>query len=176
MKTVSQDNKGSEQPTLAQDILQLFLKITIISIAFALVFTFLFGLHRVIDNSMEPAIQDGDLVIFYRLDKDYVATDTLVLEYEEKKQVRRVVAVAGDTVDVSEAGLTINGSLVQEDNIYEETLRFTDGITLPVTVGKGQVFVLGDMRTSSIDSRLYGVVDIDDTLGKVMSIVRRRNI
>ena len=162
--------------TLMQDIYQLLIKIVIVCVAFALVFTFLFGLHRMRDDAMEPAMQGGDLVLFYRLDKRYVASDTLMLRYEGGIQVRRVVAVAGDVVDVTEEGVLINGSRVQEQGIYEDTLRYTDGVTFPITVGEGQVFVLGDNRTDAIDGRMYGAIDIDDTLGKVMTILRRRNI
>ena len=171
-----QKERAAPATTLAQDILNLLLKIAVILIALFLLFTFMFGIHRTTDNSMNPAIQEGDLVIFYRLDKNYVATDTLILDYDGTKQVRRVVAVAGDVVDIVESGLVINGSLVQEPNIYQDTLRYTDGVIFPVTVGPGQVFVLGDGRKDSVDSRLYGVVNIRDTFGKVITITRRRNI
>jgi signal peptidase I, bacterial type len=173
------DNKlheVQEPTTLMQDIFQLLIKIVIVCACFTLVFTFLFGIHRVTDNAMEPALQDGDVAIFYRLDKRYVASDTVVLEYEGKKQIRRVVAVAGDIVDVTEEGVLINGSRVQEQGIYQDTLRYTDGVTFPITVLEGQIFVLGDNRTEAIDGRLYGTVNIDDTFGKVMTILRRRNI
>jgi len=173
------DNKVhevQEQTTLMQDIFQLLIKIVVVCVCFMLVFTFLFGIHRVKDNAMEPALQDGDVTIFYRLDKRYVASDTVVLEYEGEKQIRRVVAVAGDVVDVTEEGVLINGSRVQEQGIYQDTLRYTDGVTFPITVLEGQIFVLGDNRTEAIDGRLYGAVNIDDTFGKVMTILRRRNI
>ena len=173
---IAQKKRIAPATTLTQDILSLLLKISIILIALFLLFTFMFGLHRVTDNSMNPTIQESDLVIFYRLDKNYVATDTLILDYDGTKQVRRVVAVAGDVVDIVESGLMINGSLVQEPNIYQDTLRYTDGISFPVTVGPEQVFVLGDGRKDSADSRLYGVVNTRDTFGKVMTIIRRRNI
>ena len=172
----AQKERIAPATTLIQDILYLLLKIAIILIALFLLFTFMFGILRTTDNSMSPAIQEGDLVIFYRFDKNYVATDTLVLDYNETKQVRRVVAVAGDVVDIVESGLTINGSLVQEPNIYQDTLRYTDGISFPITVEPEQVFVLGDGRKDSVDSRLYGVVNIRDTFGKVIAITRRRNI
>ena len=165
-----------EQTTLMQDIFQLLTKIAVVCICFTLVFTFLFGIHRVKDNAMEPALQDGDVAIFYRLDKRYVASDTVVLEYEGEKQIRRVVAVAGDVVDVTEEGVLINGSRVQEQGIYQDTLRYTDGVTFPITVLEGEIFVLGDNRTEAIDGRLYGAVNIGDTFGKVMTILRRRNI
>ena len=162
--------------SLAQDIFYLFLKIAAIVVVAVLLFTFVFGVHRVTDISMNPAMQDGDVAIFYRLDKEYVATDSIVVVYEGEKQVRRVVAVAGDVVDITEHGLLINGSLIQESNIYEETLRYEEGIAFSITVGSNQVFVLGDGRGNSIDSRLYGTVEIKDTLGKVMTLIRRRNI
>ena len=182
-----QKNRSSRSPTaqkeriapvttLTQDILHLLLKIAIILMALFLLFTFMFGIHRTTDNSMSPALQEGDLVIFYRFDKNYVATDTLILDYNGTKQVRRVVAVAGDVVDIVESGLVINGSLVQEPNIYQDTLRYTDGVSFPLTVEPEQVFVLGDGRKDSVDSRLYGVVNIRDTFGKVIAITRRRNI
>ena len=172
----TQKERIAPATTLTQDILHLLLKIALILMALFLLFTFMFGIHRTTDNSMSPALQEGDLVIFYRFDKNYVATDTLILDYNGTKQVRRVVAVAGDVVDIVESGLTINGSLVQEPNIYQDTLRYTDGVGFPLTVGPEQVFVLGDGRKDSVDSRLYGVVNIRDTFGKVIAITRRRNI
>ena len=58
---------------------------------------------------MYPAAKDGDLVVFYRLDKDYEARDLIVLEVDGAKEVRRVVAVAGDNVDFENGMLVING-------------------------------------------------------------------
>lgn len=171
-----QPDRRQPTTTVTQDVLYLLLKIAVIAIVVVLLFTFMFGVLRVNDIAMNPAIQDGDVVFFYRLDKEYVASDTVVVSYEGEEQVRRVVAVAGDKVDITEDGLLINGSLVQEQEIFEDTLHFEDGISLPITIKDGQIFVLGDGRKDSVDSRLYGAVNIKDTLGKVMTIIRRRNI
>jgi len=165
-----------QAPALLKDVLSLLIKIVVIAAVVLLVFTFMFGLCRYTDASMAPAIKDGDLVLFYRLDKTYAAGDTLLLEFEGQKQVRRVIATAGDTVDVTEDGLFINGALQQEPEIYQQTQRWADGVTFPLTVGEGQVFVLGDARENATDSRVYGAVDVKDTLGKVIAILRRRNI
>lgn len=168
--------KKTQAELLIQDALGLLIKIVAI-IAFAtFVFTFMFGVYRNNDPSMIPAIQDGDLVFYYRLDKRYVSSDVLVAEYGEKKLSLRVVAVAGDTVDIREEGLFINGFLQQESKIYEATKRFADGVDFPLTVQEGQVFVLGDSRENSSDSRIFGAVDITDTYGKVITIIRRRGI
>jgi signal peptidase I len=87
-----------------------------------------------------------------------------------------VVALAGDTVDITEKGFYINGALQREPDIYRETERYQDGIDFPLTVLEGHVFVLGDNRTGTTDSRIYGPVRINDTQGKVMTVVRRRSI
>ena len=163
-------------PALLKDILLLLLKIAAIIAAFALAFTFLYGLHRNTDASMSPAVSDGDLVLFYRLDKTYAPGDALLLEHQGRKQVRRVVATAGDTVDITGDGLMVNGALQQELGIHQQTQRYAEGATFPLTVGEGQVFVLGDARENATDSRIYGAVDVTDTLGKAIAILRQRNI
>lgn len=165
-----------QEPSLLKEVLFLLLKITVIIAVFLLVFTFLFGLCRYTDMSMAPSINDGDLVMYYRLDKTYAAGDTLLLTFEGQTQIRRVVATAGDTVDITEEGLLVNGALQQEQSIYQQTQRWADGVTFPLIVGEGQIFVLGDARESATDSRVYGAVEIKDTLGKVITVLRRRNI
>lgn len=173
----TENNYGSlKELSLVEEILFLLTKIAAIIFVFLLVFLFLFGLCRNLDPSMGPTVKDGDLVMFYRLDKNYIARDALVLEFEGHKQVRRVVATAGDTVDITEDGLLINGAYQQEQEIYSPTQRYESGTEFPVTVGEGEVFVLGDSRVNATDSRLYGVVKVKDTLGKVMMVLRWRNI
>ena len=142
-----------------------------------LLFTFLFGVIRYEEPSMAPAIKDGDLVLFYRYaGADYLPQDVVVLEYNGQRQARRIVATAGDTVDITEDGLIVNGALQQEPEIFQNTERYQEGVSFPLTVPEGQVFVLGDSRIGSTDSRIYSCVEIKDTLGKVMTVIRRRGI
>ena len=140
-----------------------------------LMFTFLFGIFSARDMTMKPAVQAGDIIIFYRLANNYTASDVAVLEYEGQQQIRRIVAIAGDTVDITEEGLFINGSYVTEQNTQSIHL-YEDGITFPLTVPEGHVFVLGDNRSNTVDSRLYGTVPVKDLSGKVTTIVRQRDI
>ena len=167
---------NNKKTTLMEDIIRLLIKVTVICVIFVLIFTFIFGIYRAEDDSMKPAIMEGDLVIYFRLDKNYVATDALLIEHEGKKQVRRIVAKEGDIIDVSEEGLIINGALVQEQYIYHKTLPYVEGIKYPYTIQKNQVFILGDNRPYSYDSRIYGSVDANDSEGKIMAVIRRRNI
>lgn len=179
-KTVAKEAEATapqkKATPLYKEILFLLLKIVGIALVFMLIFTFMYGLTRNAESAMSPAIKDGDLVMYYRLDKDYVLGDVLLLEFEGKMQARRVVAVAGDSVDITENGLIVNGAIQQESNIYEVTERYADGIEFPIVVGEGQVFVLADAREGATDSRVYGAVNIKDTLGTVMTILRRRSI
>ena len=163
-------------PSVGQELKALGLKIGVIAAAFALLFTFMYGLHYSKEPSMHPAVKDGDLVLYYRMDKKYKPGDLLLLTFRRQNQVRRVVAVAGDTVDITEEGLLINGSLQQERGIYQKTQRYADGAQFPLTLKTGQVFVLGDARENADDSRIYGPVNIKDTRGSVITILRRRNL
>ena len=86
------------------------------------------------------------MAFYYRLDKNYVVNNTLVYEYKGEKQVRRVVAVAGDTVDIKDNSLYINGSRQQESWIYTDTERYDTDVDFPMKLGKDEVFVLGDNR------------------------------
>jgi signal peptidase I len=174
-RTVSERTPG--KTPVWKELLFLLIKIASIALTFVLLFTLLFGIVRYQEPSMTPAIKAGDLVIFYRYKgSGYLPQDTIMLEINGQKQVRRVVAVAGDIVDITEEGLVINGALQQEMEIYQDTERYAEGVEFPLTVPEGQVFVLGDSRAGATDSRIYGCVKINDTLGKVMTVIRRRSI
>jgi signal peptidase I len=167
----------SDHPSVWRELGLLLLKILAIAGALVILFTFFFGLVRYTESSMAPAIKDGDLVVFYRYKSSgYLAKDVVVLDFQGQRQVRRVVATQGDVVDISDRGLLINGALQQELEIIQETERYQEGVDFPLTVPQDHVFVLADLRTDAIDSRVYGCVEIEDTLGKVMMVIRRRSI
>ena len=186
MKTPNSETNHNEKSRIAKkprkksvwdDLLLLGLKITTILLMFVLLTTFLFGIVRHQDSSMTPAIGDGDLLIFYRYNrKNYRPQDVIALRYEGKTQIRRVIATAGDVVDITEDGLMINGALQQESGISQKTKRYQEGVNFPLTVSEGEVFMLGDNRTNATDSRIYGTVETKNTLGKVMTVIRRQNI
>lgn len=168
--------KRGPMELLIRDILDLLIKIVAIAAIGVCLFTFVFGIYRSTEPSMAPAVKDGDLVVYFRTDKQYSATDVAVLEFEGKIRCLRVVATAGDTVDLKDTYLYVNGSLQQEKWIHEETHRYDTGVEFPLTVQEGQIFVLGDSRENATDSRIFGPVEIADTHGKVIAIIRRRNI
>ena len=163
------------QPSVLRELGGLGIKIVVVCIALLLTFTFVYGFHRTVDSDMAPMIKSGDLVLFYRLSKDYAIGDLILLDFQGERQTRRVVARAGDTVDFTEGYLVINGTIQQEPEIFPETWRYENGVSFPLTVGAGQIFVLGDAREGATDSRVYGSVNIEDTLGSAITVIRRRN-
>ena len=169
--------KPQKPPPIWKDLLSLLVKIVSIAFVFLLLFMFLFGIARYQDPSMNPSIKDGDLVFFYRFKSGgYKPADVIILDFEGQRQARRVVATAGDTVDIADGGLLVNGALQYEPEIYQRTERYAEGVEFPLVVPEGHVFVLGDGRSGASDSRIYGCVDINDTLGKVMAVLRGRGI
>lgn len=162
--------------TLFQEMFYLLRKLLVLVLIIIFLTTVFFGVTRNTDLGMNPAIKHGDLVFYHRMAKNYTAPDVITIKVEGRVQLCRIVAVAGDIVDITEAGLLINGAVQQEPEVLGETLAFSEGITFPVTLGQGQVFLLGDNREVAVDSRLYGVTEVEDILGKVMLVLRCRNI
>ncbi len=132
---------------------------------------------------MHPRVDAGDMVLFYRLDKDVRAQDVIVIQkaadekHEPEIYVLRVVAVAGDTVEITDSErLIVNGSTMIESDIFYPTPRYEGYTEYPLTLQEGQCFVLADSRNGGMDSRYFGVVNADEILGTVITIVRRNNL
>ena len=141
-----------------------------------LVFTFGIRLIGVDGHSMVPTLQDGDrlLVLNSILYDDYQYGDIVVLRKESflaEPIVKRVIATGGQTVDIDfETGsVYVDGELLKEDYINELTF-LEEGTEFPLTVPEGSIFVMGDNRNNSNDSRDYrlGTVDTRYVIGKAV--------
>ena len=167
----------NQSNALKQEIKDFTIKLGLLAIVFTVLFGFCFGFMANPDDSMSPAYEEGDLVFYYRIDRSYVSNDTVVLKYNDRTVVRRVVAVEGDTVDINEDGqLMVNGFVQQESHVYTKTYPYKEGISFPVTLEKDEVFLLADNRENAQDSRIYGPVKKSEIKGSVMLVCRRRNL
>lgn len=81
--------------------------------------------------------------------------------------VKRVIAVAGDTVNIQDGKVYVNGEEVRYDGEIGTTEKKASKITYPLRVGDKEVFVLGDNREVSRDSREIGTVKVSDIEGKI---------
>lgn len=174
-KKEKKDKKNQKAP-VTRALLKLAIKFVSICLVIAFVFTFIFGMYRVNDTSMVPNISPGDMILFYRLDKDFVVGETVVYSYNKENKIGRIVAMPGDVVNIDEKGLVVNNSHQYEPKIYKETLPFTDGIKYPVKLKENEIFLLADNRDKSVDSRLFGPVEKKFIKGKIFTLLRRRGI
>ena len=142
------------------------------------VFTFAVRLIGVDGHSMVPTLQHGDrlLVVNALLDDDYGYGDIVVLRKEvfmEDPIVKRVIATGGQTVDIDFAtgSVYVDDALLKEDYINELTF-LEEGTEFPLTVPEGSIFVMGDNRNHSSDSRdsRLGTVDTRYVIGKAAMI------
>ena len=142
-----------------------------------LVFTFGIRLIGVDGHSMVPTLQDGDrlLVTTSLLSGDYEYGDIVIIQKGAfaggEPIVKRVIATGGQTVDIDfETGAVyVDGTLLEEDYINELTF-VEEGTEFPLTVPEGSIFVMGDNRNHSSDSRdaSLGTVDTRYVIGRAV--------
>lgn len=168
--------KDKKRKEALQNIKSLGINIGATALVLWLCLTFVFGIYIQTGEDMYPRVRDGDLVLFYRMDKEYDIDDVLTFTADETRYTARYVAMAGDVIDITDEGqLVINGNIQQEE-IYYATFQMESSIEYPYTVPENCVFLLGDFRTNAVDSRIYGAVSIDNIDGKIITIIRRRGI
>lgn len=123
-------------------------------------------------TSMTPTIRPGDRVLEWRLGKegrDWRHGDIVVVRRGGESLVKRIVAVGGETVGLRDGRLIVDGAHVDEP--WTDPIDI-DGIFFgPVEVPVGTVFVMGDDRIVSQDSRDFGPVPVDEIAGLVVGLV-----
>lgn len=148
--------------------------VVIALICCVLVFVFIARVIDVVGHSMVPTLQDGDKIVITRLAGEYEVGDIVVLRKDTFRQepiVKRIIAEEGQTVDIdfTTGTVYVDGVALDEPYINERTYDPED-FTGPVTIPEGHVFVLGDNRNNSTDSRraTIGTVDERYIMGKVI--------
>lgn len=123
---------------------------------------------RVTGTSMEPALSNGQIVLCNKLSNPERG-DIIAMYYNKKVLLKRVIAVAGDTIEIDESGhVTLNGEALSESYISASALGECD-ISFPYVVKENRWFVMGDNRAVSIDSRssVFGCVSDENILGVI---------
>ena len=142
--------------------------ITVAAIA-VLVATLLLPVLQIYGSSMSPTLADGDIVVSLKT-SEFKHGDVVAFYYNNKILVKRVIAVSGDWVDITAEGdVYVNSELLEEPYIQEKA--FGDcNIELPYQVPESRIFVMGDHRSVSIDSRntAVGCVAEEQIVGKLV--------
>ena len=145
-----------------------------------IVFVFLFRIVVVSGSSMYSTLWNGDwlLVTGSVFSKEPQVGDIVVASKESfnfgEPIIKRVIATEGQTVDIDfEAGIVyVDGVALQEDYTYTPT-NVEEGIVFPITIAEGCIFVMGDNRNGSRDSRdpSIGMIDTRELLGKAVFLL-----
>ena len=166
---------------LGEFFLEIIETVVIVLSIFLIVYLFLVQPHQVNGLSMFPTYDNGDYVL---TDKISYRTgtpkrgDVVVFKAPEAAQcpkgtgcdfIKRVLGVPGDTIEIKDNGVWVNGSLLPEPYIppenYTRAGNFTNGRA--ITLGPDEYFVSGDNRPHSSDSRAWGPITSAEIVGKV---------
>jgi signal peptidase I len=152
--------------------------------------TFLIQAFYIPSGSMEPTLDIGDRVLVNKLSyqlHDVNRGDLVVFEANEgngdcgqpvseaaatasesgiKDLIKRVIGLPGDTIDIRDDQILINDRVLEEPYIDESVTTAPNGFEFPFVVPEGCIFVMGDNRTDSRDSRIFGPIDEDQIVGR----------
>ncbi len=134
----------------------------------ALMATRLFVLIRINGSSMEPALHNGE-IIFLRQTKEIEVGDMIGFYYGGRVLIKRAIGSEGDYIDIDKEGnVYVNGQQIDEPYLAEKNLGKCE-LEFPYEVPEDMIFVLGDNRAISIDSRIksIGCVEHGQIVGKV---------
>ena len=153
----------------------LILRLCVITLAVWIIFTQVFLITQCEGMGMFPAIEDGDLILAYRLHEDYQKGDVVAYEMDGRLLLGRIVGKETDVImmDAESGKLVINGTTQGGEIMYPTYAK--EGIEYPYRVPEG-LFILGDYRTQTLDSRDFGPIPLNNIKGKVITIVRRRGV
>lgn len=170
-----------------------FIELFVFTLAIVLFVTSFFVRQSVVDgDSMLGTLHDKETLLISDFLYEPKRGDIVVVDDRSAYHVpiiKRVIAVGGDTVRITKVGVIVNGELLDEPYVYTDggkyeyrveyrdiahaikeygTLKYTDGEYYEFVVPEGKIFVMGDHRNASTDSRDIGPVDVDAVLGRVI--------
>ena len=148
------------------------LSISIIIVLVIFIIRSIIGYYLVVGPAMSPTLSDGDRTLVNKFSYHFKIpehNDILVFRYPgnpKRELIKRVIAVPGDTIEIKEGQVFLNGQLQNETYIQE----YTRGSFPLYKIPEGHIFVMGDNRNNSEDSRFKGVgfVPYDLIIGKVV--------
>ena len=149
---------------MSKDTKQYIITLIATMAACFLIFHFVIGIAVVHGASMNPTYTEGNFVFFHRT--HYVnAGDVAIIECDSLNEyiIKRVIGKSGDTIEIKDGITYINGNPLDEESIIVKTDDQMD----PVTVPEGMIFVMGDNRRNSVDSRysIVGMLPTSKVLG-----------
>lgn len=183
-----QKSGENKEGSFAADLLDLLESVIVSVFVVMLIFTFLVCTADVDGDSMKPTLEDGDRLLVSRIDRSYETGDILILDADKaylyddemhvteqnglgKRIVKRLIAQGGQEVDIhfDEGVVYVDGQPLDEPYVSSLTNYSTGSFEFPLKVPEGYIFVLGDNRYISKDSRSdeIGFVPENQIIGRV---------
>jgi signal peptidase I len=134
-----------------------------------LVSTIFFPVVQVAGDSMKPTLENGDILVLFKTEKVSYG-DLCCVSWQNKTLLKRVIGLSGDKIDIDQQGnVFVNDELLDEPYVENKCLGNCE-IEFPYQVPDNKVFILGDQRDSSVDSRsiAIGCVGTDQIIGHVI--------
>lgn len=179
--TGSRSTRGSRRDDSVRNVVEWVAVIVVAILLAVLIKTFVVQAFRIPSASMEPTLMVGDRVVVNKLSyrmHDVNRGDVIVFKRpprapsgpnEPKQLIKRVIGLPGDTVLARDGKVYINDKLLNEPYLPAGTM--TLDMDNPLIVPKGQLWVMGDNRTHSGDSRVFGTIDKDTIIGRAFFII-----
>ena len=140
-----------------------FLPYFIVILVVIFIKIFVFSPIRVNGASMNPTLNDKDIIILdeisYRF-SEIERFNIVVVKEENEYLIKRIIGLPGEKIEYKDNKLYIDGKYVKEDFKHMETMDFS------TTLGEDEYFIMGDNRTNSTDSRIFGPISRDEIIGK----------
>lgn len=141
----------------------------VVAAAAVLVSTLFLPVIQVSGDSMEPTLNNGDIILLVKT-KHYSTGQLCCVAWQNKLLLKRVIGLPGDSIDIDADGnVSVNGELLDEPYVINKSLGECD-ISFPYVVPDDKMFVLGDRRDTSIDSRssAIGCVSDEQMVGRML--------
>lgn len=173
----SESDRAEGKPDTLTSILE-YVKLFLFVLVIALLITnFVLQRNTVKGSSMYPTLHDGDELLVEKVSRyfgainrfDIITVDTAGIDAHANRVIKRVVGMPGETVEIKEGKVFINGEALHEAYLPEDVKTTVQVLNFQkVTLGDNEYYCLGDNRNNSNDSRYFGPVPQGNILGKLL--------